>query len=430
MQKNIFPLFFLLSVLVGACAMVSRDENISHPKEISVPPQPTITLEYKQNYTEIIHLKPGECAPPPVKLAFPVGVEKPSPFDVLPRVVLPSTEWEEKKLLPHILPYEDISQISATSIAYQTILQSERIWFAIGNTRFPENMGVYSYDFQNDKFLIYTTIDKSKAYPLELFVSLDGGLWGYYIAKNNPNEDLYLLSKYDPKLDSFIFVMEPLLAEEDELSKITDIHSDSQGKMWLAVRSKKFNGFIQFDPITEKVLGKFQLQNKFSKFAIASDQTIWFVANDKKLYRFDFLSKQVASYKELYPVTMTNDNMLDDLPTDTLYLDRDGKIWIGDVGWLDFSLEDPVFYKIIRSPVFVNDYVAPQNQYAWQHPSSIYQDSHNKFWFSGPGLVKLDTQNAEWCLLASQSSPLVEDKDGNLWAVFFGRIYKYLSSEK
>ncbi|MBI4762110.1 MAG: hypothetical protein ACOYYF_11150 [Chloroflexota bacterium] len=422
MPKSTVYIFMVMAI--SACAILPIQRNVSRPTVIQPFVENNNEVATVSNATEVIKLSSNECASPPVNLAYPVGTQKSAPFDVSPRVVIPPPEWTEEFVLPNALPYADIHQRSARSLVYQALDDRNAIWFSTGDS---EDRGVYRYETETNKLLLYNQIDGKNAYPLDLFVSPDGILWGYTILKGlEVKEALSLLSHYDPKTDIFSFVDNPLLMDNGKYSGITDIAIDQQGMLWLAVKGEGA-GILAFSSATEEIVEEYPVPVKMiSNLEMAPNGNLWFLADDGKLYVFDADTKQTKSFQELYQQYDKTDNMLNnEIDTRALYFDREGKLWISDIGWLDFSSEPPIFFRIIRSSVFVNDYVSPHQQFSWQHPSFVYQATDKSFWFSGPGLVRLNFSKGEWCLLSSESSPIVEDNDGNLWGVFFSRIYKF-----
>jgi len=397
------------------------------PREISPSAPETPTAAISES-TVVLRLDSNECASSPIDLAFPVGTEKEPPYDTYPRVVLPPPEWKEELVLPNSLPYSSLHQRSAHSIVVQMLGGRDYLWFSTGDS---EDGGVYRYDQKTGHLYLYDRINGSEAYPLELFVSPEGTLWGYTIIAVHNGKDLSPLTRYEPETDSFVFVRDSLLADNDQVSTgISALTIDQQGILWVAVRREKVS-IIAFSPSTEKGLREYQLEIKpIIDLETAPDGSLWLLTNEGKLYKFDVEKGQAFSYEELYKDYQVADNreLYQAMDANELLFDREGKLWISDIGWLNFSGDLPTFYRIIRSSVFINDYVRPERQYAWEHPSAIYQGTDGKFWFSGPGLVRLDPSKAEWCLLASSPSRVAEDSEGSIWAVMFSRIYRYRSA--
>ncbi|MCL4824408.1 MAG: hypothetical protein KJZ57_09340, partial [Anaerolineales bacterium] len=233
------PIVFLcLIVLLSGCLPLPTRQVTLGPTEI-LPDTEEMLAAPVLGSTEVIRLNSNQCASSAVTLAFPVGTEKEPPYDSRPRVILPPPEWEEEIVLPNALPYTSLHQRSARSIVIQAPNGNEYLWFSTGDT---EDSGVYRYDPKSRQLLLYNTIDGYDAYPVDLFISSDGTLWGYTIVgyQQEVRENLSLLSRYEPETDSFVFVNDPLLTDNGKLfTRITDMTIDRQGIIWIAVRRDK-----------------------------------------------------------------------------------------------------------------------------------------------------------------------------------------------
>ena len=117
-----------------------------------------------------------------------------------------------------------------------------------------------------------------------------------------------------------------------------------------------------------------------------------------------------------------------------LFFDRNGRLWIDNKGWLDFTNPaKPIWYEIIPSPVFLTndgwfDIRIGDGQiskYGWLVPSEISQSTNGWFWFTTGRDDWLNPKKGEWCLFTTGSSPVVEDNDRNLWIVVFDKLYKF-----
>jgi len=108
-----------------------------------------------------------------------------------------------------------------------------------------------------------------------------------------------------------------------------------------------------------------------------------------------------------------------------LYYDHLGHIWMGDVGWLDLSYRDALWYKMIPSPYFIMSDPTPEVRYRMLGAETIFESSNGQLWFTGPqGLVRLSPDEGEWCLITSDHGSVYEDSSKNLWVVSYGVVYK------
>ena len=170
-------------------------------------------------------------------------------------------------------------------------------------------------------------------------------------------------------------------------------------------------------------------ETSYSDVAMGPDGKIWMAdVGLEQLASYDPASGEYAVYDGRAP------GVLSDLSREaligyiySLYVDRGGRLWLDDRGWIDFSNpRDPVWNTVIRSPVFINNVVSPEDQYNWDRPNHIYQSSDGLYWFSGAvGMVRFDSETGEWCKFTTGSSPITEDNQGNLWIAVYGKLYRY-----
>jgi hypothetical protein len=110
-----------------------------------------------------------------------------------------------------------------------------------------------------------------------------------------------------------------------------------------------------------------------------------------------------------------------------LYFDLAGRLWVDDRGWLDYAdPENPIWYRVIRSPAFLTDASRPESQYGWTRPFSMLQSSNGQYWFSSiAGMVRLDPGTGEWCKFTTGYGPISEDDAHTLWIAVFDKLFKY-----
>jgi sugar lactone lactonase YvrE len=361
----------------------------------------------------------SECIPPPVQIAYPYGVFRGSgePNDS----ILPPPEWEPQ------LSAEQLAQIRFFYSAKSIVARGNDIWFTDNDTlaRYrpdTDELTTYSIQFEGYDFV-----------PSQLFLSQDGTLWGvdHIVPGGNAPTGIEIpgdLSRYDAKNDRF----EPAPDKDGILTGAagyTPITEDAQGRLWLIRDWVLFS----FDPETRQAQRVLDEQRGYSPRNLvgAPDGSIWIAA-----YRTD------TPPPEEKPVIVRYDPRMDEIeyhgpPPDVraraiipnMYWDSVGRLWINDYGWREISpTGEAVWYKLIRSPVFITNRFqgAGDRQYAWTSPSRMYESSNGLFWFSsGAGLVRLDFQSGEWCLLTTLTTPVVEDDDHNLWIGGNGQLYKY-----
>jgi hypothetical protein len=162
--------------------------------------------------------------------------------------------------------------------------------------------------------------------------------------------------------------------------------------------------------------------------AIAPDGAVWIADwGAGQLVRYDPTTGQATPYVGNFWTRQDFSQEAFEGSIGNLYFDRSGRLWIQDRGWLDFTTRgQPMWYQVVRSPVFIDDQVHPESQYGWYRPSTTYQSSNGFFWFGYPaGMVRLDPESGEWCRFTTASGPIAEDEDHNLWIAVFNKLYKY-----
>lgn len=355
----------------------------------------------------------ASCVPPPVKVAFPYLVFQ-EPGDALPADVLPPSEWEPQlsdDQSKRLHPFSSVDSIAARS--------SDEIWLLT-------SQDLVRYQPSTHELITYTVkvSEEGIFLPSLLFLGKDGTLWGRdHFGLSTSNRFCGVLSRYDAKNDRF----EPVLDKDGILKDApgsTRITEDAQGMLWLVIDNVVFS----FDPATHQAKRALDEQQgyRFHNLVGAPDGTIWLSATPvgqpqsvEVVIRYD---PRTGDLEYHGPPPEAEDNFGLDL-----YLDRTGRLWVDDYGWREVpSTGEPVWYRIIRSPVFITRIRGGEFTYSWVRPHEIYESSNGLFWFSSSaGLVKLDFQSGEWCLVTTLSSPVTEDDAHNLWVAGNGQIYKY-----
>lgn len=215
------------------------------------------------------------------------------------------------------------------------------------------------------------------------------------------------------------------------------IEDEKTGVFWMILEDEAREQYVlySFDPETNIAKPHIDLgETPFypSSLVAAPDGNIWMVdREDKGLLYYDPVEEELhtfqeiirSTYREMPRVTMN----ISPEPGTQLYVDRYNRLWVGDIGWLDFS--DPsnlVWYKVIRSPVFLAENYLPTSYYTWVRPDFIYQATNGIYWFSSvAGIVRLDPATAEWSLITTFSSAVAEDDDQNIWIVIDKKIFKF-----
>jgi ligand-binding sensor domain-containing protein len=366
--------------------------------------------------------------PPVEKLAYPVGMsEKTSSVERQENP--PSQMWE----IENDIPTSDF----VTSLVARN---NDEIW--IGT-----NSMILKYLTDVRAWTSYTSISDKEVVPANLFLDHDGVLWGsglVYNGEATSKSEISLLSKYDDASNKFISVNDSsnLLKDDGASRSTSNLAEDKDGKLWLIVNDfdKKIgrrSSLYLFDPETLraelKLIAPIERQ-EFQDFTFDLNGNIWII-------EFGSLGAQLVEYDPVTQSVTTYTGRLDDdgIPQDglvkesdfnnirNLYLDQEGKLWVDDRGWLDFTdPSNPIWFNIIRSPVFLGASSRPESLYGWTRPYLTYQSSNGQYWFSSiVGMVRLNPDNADWCKFTNGQSPIAEDENQYLWIAIFGKLYKF-----
>jgi hypothetical protein len=356
----------------------------------------------------------GPCIKPKFKFAFPANSTTP-PGSYPVKKILPIGNWHIEAVLP----------VPTNEYIHTLISRNDdEIWMITSQI-------VYRYNTNTHQWHSYTSINDVSAYPEALLLAPDNTLWGIgrLFSSSEPLSDKWpFLSRYNEFTDQFEFVkdQEGIIQSIESHRIPPSAQFDSSGILWMIVGTDVMglDSLYSFNPATNR-LTKHLPSIKFSgraSLAIAPDQKIWILDPDLD-----------ASLTKYDPITgKYNNTFVNNLTWDVhnwsgiLYFDRVGKLWSGTDGWIDFSdPNEPVWYRIIPSPVFISDYFDDEDQFVWTHPSDVYQSSNGWYWFNFPGngIVQLNDKTNEWCRFTTEHSPVVEYKQQNLRIVIGGKIY-------
>lgn len=363
---------------------------------------------------------PFSCLQPPVKVAFPVNATADPDFD--PTVVPIGVEWE-----PQLSANQSQTIYRAVPRAVRSIVatSSDTIWLIIEDRLMlfqPSTGELSDYVVQ---------IQEGAAFvPIELFLADDGTLWSIgNVPAPSSSIDVYFsnifrgfLSRYDESMDRFV----PIIDRDAILIGVSPdaFAEDSRGNLWFILDHKTL---IRFDP--RSLQAEIVLEEKSGDvlygLAVSSDDIVWLAVDlaehpgrTNSIQRYDPQTGEIRDFGR--PPGADGHPLF-------LAFDREGRLWANDFGWFEFtSTGEPVWWMVMRSPVFLNDRVGGESQYYWNLPRMVLQSSNGWHWFrAGTGLVKLDLATGEWCLVTTLSTPIAEDENHNLWIAGRNQIYKY-----
>jgi streptogramin lyase len=387
---SLIVLTILLAFLLSACSLAQRDAG-------------------------------SECIPSPVNLEFPVGTTQ-----------VPGTKSQE---IPPAADWEAVADLPVWGGVQSLVARpSNELWLATGYE-------AWRYQTDSGEWTSYTTIDGLEARPGGFCLSRNGTLWGLDFKTEALRLETPLWSHYNEATGQFEFVRDQqgILYNFNPFKKPTDCEEDQSGVFWIIMADHSENNrtaLVSFDPASQIATRNLlaPVGSFYADLAIGPDGVIWIADRAGQLIRYDPTTGEASPYEEYYVYEghvwerpyLSREALSDGL--DNLYFDRSDRLWIQDRGWLDFTTPDrPVWHQIIRSPVFITDAGgSPESQYGWGRPYRTYQSSNGLFWFSaGAGMVRLDPESGEWCRFTTESSPIAEDEDHNLWIAVFNKLYKY-----
>jgi ligand-binding sensor domain-containing protein len=351
----------------------------------------------------------------------------------------PNLKRQDETTAPHRKPMPSwwkaqLSQIQVKNIRQASVFDvvarfDHEIWLAsyadaLGNS-------IIRYRTDTGDIKAYGVLDQNgKGYVAgNLFVAHDGNLWARFITKQGYS----ILAQYEPQKDEFRIITDQdgLLIPPKEIKIIWNgrtqpvLNETPDGNLVIAL-----NGVIYiYDPRTnqaKQILGRDKGLD-VNSIAVSKDGHVWFTtSNELSIRELDPTNGNLWDYGP--PPGVTADDPLDlfSLVSKAIEIDGAGRVWVSDFGWLEPSQETRyVWHPILRSTIFISIY-DPEYEYLWIRPDAPFEFSDGNIWYeSGIGIVHLNMQNSLWCWKATESGPLAEDTNGNLWLVAGGQIYKY-----
>jgi len=352
----------------------------------------------------------NECIPPLYDIAFPI-VTPSTPDSATPRQIPPQGNWQIQDALP--FPQDEFESI------YMRPKQNELLFTG-----------------KFDKIFIYSIDNKQwKSYPIDdwiggnFFIASDSTIWQPVISlpnSANSGKSYPLLRRFNDATGDFEFVEDGSgYLQARQVRVISNIAEDQSGLLWFFVEADK-NTLVSFNVKTSRSQQHyyFKIAKGHPSLTIGLDGSVWFQDFfNNQLVQYIPSSQETRTYE--YPEVGKSLSNFD--RAGYIYMDRSGRLWLANYGWLEFSNNNsPKWHRIIESPVFVTDQSLFNSQYFMESPSSTYQSSNGWYWFTGRnGIVRLDLQKGPWCLMTTGKSEVVEDNEHNLWIAVFGHLYKY-----
>jgi hypothetical protein len=360
------------------------------------------------------------CMPPVVNLAF--RTDEQNIVDARPTDIAPLSGWQVQAQLP-------------TSLGNNTariILNNNEIWILL-----IESKMIYRYNIDTKVWSNYSKIDDSFVIPRNLFLTRDGTLFGFAVLPYGVDykKEFPFISRFDETTNQFRFVSdeENILQQVYITSDPMEIIEDKNGLLWMILSDKDNSGLYSFNPKSLKAEKHLMLDPGliYTGPVMVPDGKIWFYSggNDRRLIKYSPETRQPEIY-----IGPPNFERIGHITT--LFLDRSGRLWLENKGWLDFSdPSHPIWYEIIPSAAFFTDRgnfqvmdnaEGARTRYGWLIPTRIFQSTNGWYWFTTLyGMIRLKPDEGEWCLFTTGTSPVVEDNNDNVWIVVFDKLYKF-----
>ncbi|GEM_PF-5339471 len=223
-------------------------------------------------------------------------------------------------------------------------------------------------------------------------------------------------------------VIEKINISSIEAISVSDAKFDDQNNLWFIL-------YAQSNSQEEYRLFKYAfstgeiVQNLTTVNLDGFDGQIPFVVtNEGYLYFWLIESNSLVKYDSVQNLSTTINipkEIFDNSPTTSvnLYLNHN-KLWLADYGWVDISLPELQWHKILRSSIFIFQQEG-NGGVTWSHPNFMIETKDNRLWYTssrGTGWVK--PSEGHWCLFTTYQSNIVEDSDHNLWMVADNKLYK------
>lgn len=371
----------------------------------------------------------GYTSPVP-KIANPITNECIRPiFNIaVPKIEnMPGSEVHLQKIPPKGTWEMVANSPVPTETEIEMVANNNGLWISS-----PPVKKLYYYNIQKNTWRTYDKVGGLAGYPSSLFVSSDGVLWGYNIKPidSDDTNKLPLISYYNSITDEF----ESISDIDGNFNQVTSVQSnfveDDKGVLWAFMLERERVALYSFDPANLHTKRYFSLDKGGHHFslAISPKGNIWYV-NTSSGYLTQFIpsANKIEAFIE-YP----NVDDLEEMGSAFyLYFDDQERLWLDNTGWLDFTdPQKPTWNNIIPSSAFITEFsnydTLPRDKYGFAKAYKNYQSSNGWYWFtSAAGIVRLDMEKEEWCLVSTGRSPVIEDNEGNIWIAVLGKLYKY-----
>lgn len=365
------------------------------------------------------------CINPVVEFAYPTGFSE--PIESEKEIVLPLSPWERQISL---FDNEDNVSVNMYSlISRNRIDESSQIWisYSLGEEKF-----IAYYDIFSRKINTFNKTDLSYS-PKFIFSNESGNIWG--VASDDVIPKTIYFVHFNDLLKDF-----EIVSEKFQFGDITAIARSKNDIYWISFfrrdtqSGNKIYTFVSYDSKTSSIQTYPEISLlQPSSLSIAPDNKVWmivYIDSTWKLSIFDPVLETISIFQ-------SNQKIVDGFVSEEinslsmLYFDQLDRLWVDDRGWFDFSSTgEPQWYKVIRSPVFIEQQDYSEIPYIWRRPFFVSQSSNGLYWFNASvGTIGLNESTGIWCHFTTAISPVVEDTYSNLWIMAYGKLYRYSMQE-
>ena len=351
------------------------------------------------------------CIAPIATFSYPANQRQTA---IVSNPVFPSIPWEVETPLPN-------PPSGSQTFDWISVVRSKEEYDEVWIKRTVDSATAGSSKIPTVQFLSYRTDTKKwKIWPDtspegsmrsgDLFLAGNGTLWAELSFSKNG-----YFAVYDEKTGQF-----KNIASNENIPTGVRLLDDT-GIFWIVSTNR---GIYRFDAVHQEIKESISIPDLVLPSSLYSKNSA--LASDGSIYFLNLTGDSTTQLMRFIPSTGQIEHIpyLDFLgdAAFNLFIDHSNRVWLGDLGWMT---PDRIWYKLVRSPLFITDKAESALQYTWTRPSLILESSDGLLWFqSENGLTSLDLQNKKWCWFTTEQSNIVEDQQHNLWLIADSKLYR------